>query len=369
MHPTDRLAAYLADELRADERAQLEAALANDPELRRTLAALRRADDALVQLESPAPADGFDARLDAVIDATLADTLASSDQSPNTRTDELAARRGPWAHPRTLGALAAGLILIVGGIVVTQQLGTDDVSVETSADAPELFADESDQPAADLDAPASEDSAAQEGLEADADHNAAFLLVDDDRVLDRDDLDELLDTSPLWMLSAEQLDERSAADYAARLTDGLRLTGPTGGTAAADSRNDAADADGASADEEPAADSEEPATGGEEPADSAASDPDAQSAASDLPPYDAADGSAAPTPARAQEVSRCLEGVLTGGTAAVPGYAELATVDGRRALVLGVLVEDPATGIFDGRQVWVMDRASCEVVDIIRNAD
>lgn len=364
MKATDRLAAYLADELSADDRAQLEVALVNDPELRRTLDALERADDALAELESPQPSAGFDTRLDAVVDAALRETLPAEGPAPAEArtpaegqafaagTDELAARRRrPWALARTLGAAAAGLVLVVGTVAVVQQLGNGDVPVETGAGDVDLFADASDEPAAELDMPASDEAGpspeSAEGAETEvtSPSDAGFGLVDSGRNLDRADLVELLDNPALQTLSARRLDERRGMDHVARFTASLGSSGPDTGAAADPSEAPAAGADPPGVDEPGADDQQGPQTLDHT--------------------RDGGGDMAGPTSVEVGDVTRCLDHLLTDGVAAIPGYTELATVDDRDALVLGVVVLNPASGLFEDHQVWVVDPASCRVVDVI----
>jgi len=61
------------------------------------------------------------------------------------------------------------------------------------------------------------------------------------------------------------------------------------------------------------------------------------------------------------DVARCLEVLLADSPAAVPTYAEALTLDGEAVIALGLVSEDPATGAFSRRELWVMSRDGCEV--------
>ena len=120
MPPEQRLADYLAGTLTAHERAELEAALATDPEGLRELAGQRRLDAALSALLEPNPE-----RVEAAIMATL---RGVGDAEAATRVLEQTAfapsardRRGGWKAAlhwlspgthRHRGAVAVAVILV-----------------------------------------------------------------------------------------------------------------------------------------------------------------------------------------------------------------------------------------------------------------
>jgi hypothetical protein len=47
---------------------------------------------------------------------------------------------------------------------------------------------------------------------------------------------------------------------------------------------------------------------------------------------------------------------------AIPAYAELATFEDADAIVLGLVTPDPETGAFTRNEVWVLDRATCQLL-------
>ena len=106
METGERLAAYVAGDLDADERAELEAELARDPALRRQLALIERADTALRDLAEVNPPPGFSLRLH--------DRLAT--ELATTPRDELAVRRPARAawRPFVTAAAAAAVLVVVG---------------------------------------------------------------------------------------------------------------------------------------------------------------------------------------------------------------------------------------------------------------
>ncbi len=133
MESADRLARHLAGELSPTEAAAVEALLARDPALSADLQAMRRADDALADLSSIAPPDGFDQRLRTAVDRELERALRPG------QVVELAPRgRRTWTVP--LAAAAAAVIGIAGiGILIDQRSAPDEdimaLTVPDAADA------------------------------------------------------------------------------------------------------------------------------------------------------------------------------------------------------------------------------------------
>lgn len=348
MEPVDRLAAFLAGDLRADERAELEDALARDPELRAMLAAMRRADQALSELHAPEPPAGFDERTDAVLDEVLAETLADTSAATSGSVhddasvgDELAARRSRRTSRGLVGAAAAGLVLLAGGVAVTQFLdgASDDAADDTDVDMM-------------LDTAESGDDAA--APEADAPPTDEPVVIADDRTLDEDDLDALLDDDALTTLAARELDAASSGEELAHRFQSL--LGESSAMASRDSVDD--DADDAADGDEDAPSAEPDAADEEADVPTTEDEPEASDRASNLTTRsgqllddDAADA-----------VGRCLAEVLSGGAEAIPVYAELATVEGQDAVVLGLLTVDRASGTYGVREIWAMDRDTCEVL-------
>ena len=329
MDHAERLADYLAGELAADERAALEAQLARDPALRRQLEALQRADASLAELDSPAPSEGFerrtDARLERELDAIFAaETPAAAtaaDTAPSSTTDELAARRARRAPPRwviaTSGA-AAALVVVAGvgiaisggfGIPSEDEIATDDGAMQT------LDAD---------DAPAAERA---ESPEEAAD---GPLVVAQDRELDDAAADGLVEDGEALALAFAGLDPDTAAAMRPSYLDVFALR---------------ADAPEILADE-----------------------PDSLEEADDEVPTAELDTahpflrtSGPVTDEQLADASRCLGVLLEDSPNVIPVYAELATRDGEEVVALGLVDEDPATGRFERRELWILSLDGCEV--------
>lgn len=162
MAPTDRLAAYLADELTSSERSTLEEELARDGDARAMLAAMRRADAALAEVASPAPPAGFEDRVHAAVatalTALIADQRASASPSVAAARPASAPRRsrhssrGPTrTHRAWLPALAgatAGLAALAGiGFAINNLTPGDEFM--TMASEPERAIDAGDDQRAD----------------------------------------------------------------------------------------------------------------------------------------------------------------------------------------------------------------------------
>jgi hypothetical protein len=134
----ERLAAYLANDLDPAERAEVEDALARDPDLRRHLEQIRGSDDALSSLAQPEPSAEFSARLRAAVRDELRELEAT-----RPRTDELAVRREARRRsltPLVAAAAAAVAISFVGvtagwllrGAADDQMLAFDDAAPESA---------------------------------------------------------------------------------------------------------------------------------------------------------------------------------------------------------------------------------------------
>lgn len=337
MDPVERLASYLADELDPDEHAAVEAALARDPGLRSQLADLRHADEALERLPGPTPPPGFDARLDARLDRELTELLGPAPRSETvaasagataadriaadeaTRRDELAARRDRRPLPRwvavTSAAAAAVVVLAGGGVLLRGVVVSPDD--DAALDAPALL--ESDD-VAPLDVPAEQ---AEDALPSPGD---GPVVVARDRDLDEEGLTALLEDRVAFALAEHVLAPAAA----------LRLRTPY-------------------LDVYQVHDLERPA---EE--ERRAEDTDA--------PVEAEDGE--PVPLRAEgpvteddldAVARCLTVIMAGSPDAIPVYAELAAYEGQAVVLAGLVTEDPATGAFTRRELWVLSRDGCEI--------
>jgi hypothetical protein len=368
----ERLAAYLAGELDADEHAAVEAALARDPVLRAELDHLQRADAALAALASPTPSDGFETRLRAALAAELTQQLGrapdpvsgsaaatatdvATPTSPAERiaADELAAARARrearassargWRWLPVFGGVAASLLLIAVAINVVGPLGGDDSDTieATSGDADLLDAMDDEGAMDDADGaepseglPAEED-ATGEAAAGQAEHaplaGAAVLAAGPEVVVRGRDLDvtgaqRLLDVAPAEDLAATGLDAEAGEALADRWAAELGAT----------------------------------TTGGQE----AASDDADEGAPQDLP-TDAGEPLAGLRPADRAGVGRCLTQVLATARVhqgpAIPAYVELLTVADEPAVAI-VLVSADASGRFTVPQVRVVAADDCRVL-------
>lgn len=380
MEPADRLTAYVAGELSADERLALEAELARDAGLRADLAALQRADEALrgeAATELPAGArDRLLAALEPTLAAELGDRIGLEDRADATdraedgatpasdlrgaswsaagapATDELAARRRA-ANRRSwitgLGGVAAAIaaIAIIGPTIG----GLGGASDSAGGDAVTTMDAESGGEAAD--APAADEGAATSASPV------GPTLLGSARTLDEDAAAELLTAGELQAVVAQQL---SVDDGLALGSSWALAFGVEPQPYAATDMLDATADDG----EEAAADADVATEGRLEAEDDAAT---AESRAHrQVPSPDAARelGGAADLQllgdvdedARA-DVSRCLDTVLAAGGVVVPALAELVTFGGEPAIayaLVGVAPDQTLTR----PEVWVLARESCE---------
>jgi hypothetical protein len=323
----ERLADYLAGELDADERTAFEAELARDAELRAQLAALRRADEALSHLSSPAPPAGFDERLDARLDREL-DDLFGSRTAP---ADELAERRARRAIPRwvlaTSGA-AAALIVVAGVGIVAGGLGGLDGADDGLA---------LDEPVSSLDA--ERGPVPEVGADMTLGLDAGPVIVAEDRAIEDEDVAGLLAVSGPLLLADAQLDPETAARLRPGYLDVLGVGETEAPAEAPDGADATDDADGAVAAER----SDDAPQTFEAPAETALR----------------TRGEVEPDDRRA--VTRCLDVLMADSPTAIPVYAELAVRDDEPVVVLGLVDEDPSTGTFSRREIWVLSRADCQV--------
>jgi hypothetical protein len=344
---SDRLAALLAGELDADERLALEAELARDPELRADLSAMERADEHLAELRSPEPPAGFEQRLDDRLAATLTEVLGAPDTRPHgggtaTSTtvaagDVFTARRRDRASRRmqTMIGVAAAAVVLVGSGVLFTSFGGDDTADESAMfetmDADDGATDESD--------------AAAEGAFV----TDGPVVVADGRTLDDDAIDELLTSGELDLVASQGYDESLGRDVAERFQSdlGARST-PDGGSADLETDEEIADTPETedAPDEGSADDRDQDVPAGEVFTGRELVTRDGTS----LPATDAAD------------VTRCLDEVLGGDPDAIPAYVELAGYQDTEVVVLGLVTLDPETDTFARNEVWVLDRATCQLL-------
>ncbi len=337
METPDRLAAYLADELDPDDRRALDDELARDGRLRAELAAMRRADDALAGLSTPTPDDGFDARLDVFVDGVLAELDAVTDATASEA--ELATQAVPTAGaeptrrattdepaPGTTGtdrsrwvlAAAAAVILLAGvGVATLQPFGGDD-GPSSGAELSSL----GDQDASDEVATESDDGVASaEGVLA---LPLQPTIVDEQRDLDDEDLDRLLSDPTVTEVAAARLDRDTGTEF------GLQLQRQLGQPAGDDTDSAAGDMDDAGTER----DVDRLFTRAGEPVDETL----------------------------LADTERCLRTLLEAGPTAIPAYVELATVEGQPALIYGLVTIDPQDDGFTRREIWTLERSSCQVL-------
>lgn len=131
MEAGERLAAYLAGDLDADERAAIEAQLARDPALRQRLERIRHVDALLGGMEDVEPRPGFRERLDDRLRTELGGDVGDE------LADRRERRRRVW-RPVAVAAAAAAIVGVVGvtaGVVLRGGGAAD--RAETTAMAPQ----------------------------------------------------------------------------------------------------------------------------------------------------------------------------------------------------------------------------------------
>jgi anti-sigma factor RsiW len=327
----ERLAAYLAGELPADEHAAVEAALAADAGLRAQLARIRRVDAALAELGasepevSPEVSEAFRARLRDAVRAEL-DTIAFTPAGDAGATDELAARRArrTGGLPRWLAPAsgAAAVLAVVGTLGVGLLSGGGEDGAETAGGM--TAGDE----AVTMDS-------AEAGLAPDV--LAGPLVVSQGVAYDQQALEALVGTDALQPLVALEVDDAGAVDIAERYAAALQLAS-------------ARMLDGTSA----AATTEDGQDGGQE-------DAAADVAAAPAAPLQVVGEE--PDAATAEAIARCLPPLLDASTGTVvPVYVEVATYEGEDALVYGLLSRDPETSAYTRVEIWAVAPADCRVL-------
>lgn len=334
MDEIERLTSYLDGELEAGERRALEAELAGDDALRGQLEALRAADQALRAMGAtelpPGARHRLDARLAPVLEEVLSETAAdgadaaprsaaTADETPTAAAvtgeagDELALRRRRRVLPTVTG-VAAGLLLLAGGVVGLGQLdlGSDDAGMQESADAM-LSADDAGE------------SAPAEAFDVDGEALGP-VVIDEGRSISTVELAALPASPELEAVAGQALSPEDGAAVADRYQQLL----------VGDVHSEAA---GSVAD---AQESEE-------------SDRSVGSA------IVTRDGRALGTEATA-DLRRCLATLLKGGEPAIPTVVELLELDGTPAVRVGLVTLDPQSGAFTRIEVWTLDRATCQVL-------
>ncbi|MBW3577257.1 MAG: zf-HC2 domain-containing protein [Actinobacteria bacterium] len=307
METGERLSAYLAGELDADERAAVEADLARDPALRDTVERIRRAERALNSMGEVTPPPGFADHLREVVAAEVA--------RQRTHGDELAAARRRHAPWRTLGvaAAAASLIVVVGVGAGWLLRGGADRAPEQAAPVGE------GHPA--LDVPVIETRNDYSDLE----------------------LQRLAVNVDIRAVIPPGLGADEAAAYADRLQ--AQLTGVEG-QQAAQSMSAENHADTAAEKERQGIGDQVPHAGAQQAVPVPADDPLRQRVG-----------------AAADDVRRCLPEILQSArTPVVPVYIEVARYRGEPAIVYAFAAEDPNAATYRRVEAWAVARSDCQVL-------
>lgn len=356
MEPAERLAAFLAGDLSADERQAVEADLARDAQLRADLEAARRADGALAAQPPTALPDGARERLLAALEPTLAAELGP-DRGATAATDQLAARRRATARRSwitAVGGVAAAVaaVAILGPLVGGLTGGADSAgpASEGAGEAmPESAGDGADEEAASsLAAP------------------VGPTLLGSDRAIDEEGAAELLTAGEVEAVVAQGLSPDEAqmlGDAWAQAFVSDTADADQGALFGAERADDEAVADGGES-AEPAAEEDVDATT-EQATDGGAADELLSEDAG--PPTSAAVPSVVADlqilgdvdPAAREDVARCLGELLDPDTLAVPVLAELVTFQGEPAVAFALVTPDAEDRI-TRREVWVLSREDCE---------
>ncbi|MTV25298.1 hypothetical protein FTX61_07735 [Nitriliruptoraceae bacterium ZYF776] len=351
MDAAERLAAYLADELPADERTAVEAELARDARLRAQLAALRRADDALATLTPTELPTGARARLDAVLAREFDELLgASAPAEDDTEVVPLAAKRA--ARPRWLpaaAAAAAALVVVVGGVRLIGPGGADQMVADVGEEAADAGSEASDDEAATLDAPAADSFAAEEAEDGGDAATGALpgpLLLAGDRELDDTTARDLLTDPDVLVLSDRALPFDEGAAVAGRYADGLGASDEVANRLFRAGRQlDDADVPVDDGQVGPTAEDEQ-------------TQPSRSESLTQTEVEVRREGGASEADLAA--VGACLDVLLAEGTA-IATYAELGTYEGEPAVAVVLVASDPADGdAFTGREVWVLGLERCQ---------
>ncbi len=307
----EQLSAYVADELDAEEREAVEAALDRDPDLRAQLQRLRDADETLGALPPVTPPSGFSERLHGALDRELQEADAGA-------TDELATRRErrfEAFRPLAVAAAAAAVIALFGvaGVWLLQG-GGGDSGLET-AGAP-------------LEAG---DRAAAPGV----------TVVETDNDFDEQELRRLAVNVEISELVPRGLRAPAASPLAEELQGELFMRSTTGdSTAAQDAVEPQPEGDGAHV-------GGGGGEGGEGSSFGAAT----------------SEGLTSDDKSTTDVVSRCLPTVLEDARSAlIPVYVELARFDGEPAVIYTLVSEDPESGTYRRVEVWALARSDCQVL-------
>ena len=321
MDPGERLAAYLVDELDAEERTALEAELARDAGLRARLEAIRRSDALLADLPDIAPRPAFSARLRAAVDDEL------EAQGAPTVVHRLGPLRWRRAWVPGLAAAAAVIAAIaVAGVMLRPWGGSGSETASTAESA----AGGPEQPRALGAAPAP----------------PGPVVLAAGTTYSQDDLEALASSAAVAPVADERLRGPEADQVAQRYTQAFSPPGAGGGAAESAPEPEA----GIAANAEP---TENRTTSPESSQDMTAAVPAAPAGPLDVR-GDVSDADLA-------AVRQCLPPLLAdAGHPLIPTYAELATYQGERVIVYGLVGPDPTTGDYTRVEIWAVARDSCQ---------
>jgi len=243
-----------------------------------------------------------------------------------------------------IGVAAAAVVLAGSGVLLSSlgSFGGDDAA-EMAEDAGRADATGSAEP---------ESDASEESLQAEAFVTDGPVVVAEDRTIDDDDLDELLGGGELDAVASQRYDDDFGREVAGRFQSDLGARAPRE-SGVADLDRDDSGGDGEGSD------------GAEDDAPQEGSTEDGDVAVSGVPELFTRDGAPLEPDATA-DVARCLEEVLSADPGAIPAYAELATYQDAEALVLGLVTLDPETGAFTRSELWVLDRATCQLLRFVQ---
>lgn len=300
METGERLAAYLADELDADERDALEAELVRDPELRARLGRLERTDRALRSLPPVEPPAGLADRIHRAVDEELASGSTDAFTARHTAGDEVARQRQRRTlTPLLVAAGAAAVIALIGVVTGSVLRSASDFEPLASDDAAEV-------------------SDAQQVPEV-----AVFATDNDFSELELRRLAVNVDTQfvihpETRAEEAEPLAERLLGQllHAEAESEAAPLAEDTDEDTAEQATGDADEADGARVLESPPA-----------------------------------------------AVARCLPELVADSRAVlVPTYVELAAFEGEPAIIYAFVTEEPQSGEFRRVETWAVARDDCQVL-------
>lgn len=314
MDTGERLAAYLAGDLDPEEARRLEGELARDPTLRSRLARMRRLEEALATLPEVEVPAAFSEELHGALQRELDQRRVERDELAERRR-----RRGLGALPSWLPAAAGAAAVLVAVVAIGTSLplgGADsaDEGADGGLESTAMQAERADDTAGDAGAASTEMADGP-------------VVVSSGRSYDADDVQALVGSGELGVVAERSLTESEATELAERYRSAF----------GAASRPDVAAQDG-----RPEPD--------EESADRTSGAPLRIEGSEEVGPDDLG------------AIDTCLDAILSESGPLIPVSAELARFDDTEAIVFGMVGHDPGTDAFTRSELWVVARASCEVL-------